>query len=76
MVDNPDIENLTDALLHGPYGKCVYDLDNNVMSHQVSEYPKIRPEEKSEGIPKRFHVKNKCPQYFITNFTLAYYCFL
>lgn len=35
VVDNPDIENLTDALLHGPYGKCVYDLDNNVMSHQV-----------------------------------------
>lgn len=35
VVDNPDVENLTDALLHGPYGKCVYDSDNDVVSHQV-----------------------------------------
>ncbi|XP_035827453.1 uncharacterized protein LOC106012685 [Aplysia californica] len=31
-----DIENVTDALRTGPYGRCVYDADNDVMSHQVS----------------------------------------
>ena len=31
----PDIENITKALRTGPYGKCVYDCDNDVMSNQV-----------------------------------------
>lgn len=35
MTPTPDIENITDALNNGPYGKCVYDCDNDVMSNQV-----------------------------------------
>ncbi|XP_053405249.1 putative oxidoreductase YteT isoform X3 [Mercenaria mercenaria] len=35
LCDIVDIENVTDALRKGPYGKCVYDTDNDVMSHQV-----------------------------------------
>ncbi|XP_062601789.1 putative oxidoreductase YteT [Saccostrea cucullata] len=31
----PDIENITEALRTGPYGRCVYDMDNDVMSQQV-----------------------------------------
>ncbi|KAM3825117.1 putative oxidoreductase YteT isoform 2-T2 [Vipera latastei] len=30
-----DIETLTEALQLGPYGRCVYDCDNDVVSHQV-----------------------------------------
>ncbi|XP_033012333.1 uncharacterized protein LOC117050681 isoform X3 [Lacerta agilis] len=30
-----DIESLTDALRHGPYGRCVYECDNDVVNHQV-----------------------------------------
>uniref|UniRef100_A0A670ZN17 Uncharacterized protein n=1 Tax=Pseudonaja textilis TaxID=8673 RepID=A0A670ZN17_PSETE len=30
-----DIETLTEALRLGPYGRCVYDCDNDVVSHQV-----------------------------------------
>ena len=37
IVDgSPDIENVTDALRSGPYGKCVYESDNDVCDHQVS----------------------------------------
>ncbi|XP_060570907.1 uncharacterized protein LOC132729203 [Ruditapes philippinarum] len=35
LCDVVDIENITDALKKGPYGKCVYINDNDVMSHQV-----------------------------------------
>ncbi|KAI6035255.1 NAD(P)-binding protein [Pisolithus orientalis] len=36
LVDGvPDIENVTYALQHGPYGQCVYESDNDVCDHQV-----------------------------------------
>ena len=36
LVDGiPDIENVTDAIQNGPYGKCVYECDNDVCDHQV-----------------------------------------
>jgi len=35
VCDVPDIENITEALRTGPYGKCVYTSDNDVCDHQT-----------------------------------------
>lgn len=32
----PNIENVTQALKTGPYGRCVYHCDNNVVDHQIT----------------------------------------
>ena len=35
VADPPDIESLTEGLRTGPYGRCAYDCDNDVMDNQV-----------------------------------------
>ena len=35
LVLHPTVENITQAIQEGPYGKCVYYCDNNVVDHQV-----------------------------------------
>ncbi|KAG0699330.1 hypothetical protein DFH29DRAFT_855004 [Suillus ampliporus] len=38
IVDGiPDIENITDALRNGPYGRCVYESDNDVCDQQAQQ---------------------------------------
>jgi len=35
LAPDPTLENRLHALHNGPYGRCVYRCDNNVMDHQV-----------------------------------------
>jgi len=35
LNSHPTEENIMDALRNGPYGRCVYHCDNNVVDHQV-----------------------------------------
>lgn len=35
LTQHPTEESIMDALLSGPYGRCVYACDNNVVDHQI-----------------------------------------
>ena len=35
IANEPTLENRRQAILHGPYGRCVYRCDNDVVDHQI-----------------------------------------